>query len=605
MRERKIAVGLALAAVVLSACGSSANASHLESSRILVTKFNGKLTVTATHQASLVDTSGILQNVNAAYFISKTSVVVSQSEGSQSAIFKSFDEGRSWHQVSDVPGSVMALDFVDPQIGYALSGSSRSHSVLLFATSNGGQTWADVHAAQFEAIGFVSAQVGFALVRDSTSTSGAGGSEIAQTKNGGQTWTSVSPSLGPAIASGSFSFVSPTQGWLLAGASTSAGTQVKYLYETLNAGSTWSLEAKTESSLAGTSLRSGYLPASGYISQVEFVSSSVGFINLSQVGLLESDDGGKTWVHIPLAGLPLESAKGILRFSAWSPTSFSVVTGHPSIWLITSPNRWLRVYPPYRETGIYGGASGLFSLSQSGQLSDVQTSASQQPVSRVPLGTIQLDPFDSGIAAFSSAKIYLTTDGKHWDQVPIPHGWSIAQGRFISADFGLVVANDNGPPGAAVLELTKNGGSNWVLVHTKFHPYAIDPVTATSWWAIGGTDVAYTSNTAKLGSRQMIWNLYFTGDGGKSWDEFIANWHAVGGLDFISASEGYVWVPGMLYQTSDRGSSFVRYMLPSQLGIEGMSSMTFQAGGVGWALGNAGYPIYHTIDNGGHWGPNP
>ena len=190
---------------------------------------------------------------------------------------------------------------------------------------------------------------------------------------------------------------------------------------------------------------------------------------------------------------------------------------------------------------------------------------------------------------------YMTNYGVHWEQVPVPHGWSLAQGHFISEDFGIVVANDNGPPGSAVLELTKNGGSNWETVQTKFHPFAIDPVSPTSWWAIGGTDVTFTRNTAKLGSRQMLWNLDFTGDGGKSWDEFIANWHVVGGLDFVSTSEGYVWVPGILYRTVDRGRSFIRGYLPPQIGLEGISSMTFQprrGGLVAWERGLSHIP-YH------------
>ncbi len=601
MRKSVIATGLAALAVLLGACGANTDTSQVESSTILVTKFNGQLNLTSTRQASLVDSLGILQHMGSADFLSKTEVIAAQDEGSESGIFKSYDEGKSWNQQSDVPGLVSSFDFVGSQAGFALSNANGGS---LFATLNGGQTWVEMDRGQFEAIGFVTAQIGFAVMKSPQSSQSGAATGLYKSDNGGKTWAVIKSPLIPSAVSASFSFASPTQGWLLAGSRAQAGTETKYLYQTVDSGSSWSVIAQsaTESNPPPTS---GSIPSAGFVGQLQFISSSVGFMNLLQLGFLESGNGGKTWTQLPLAGLPVQTAHGIVQFSAWGAASFSIATDHSSLWLTTSADKWSRIYPPYREAGLSGGLNGLYSLSQSGQLSSVQTSASQLPISTAPYGAIEIDPFANGFAAYTPSKIYMTVDGKHWDEVPVPSGWSIMQGHFISTNFGIVVANDKGPPGSAVIELTKNSGSNWETVSTKFRPYAIDPVTVSSWWAIGGTDLTVTSNTAKLGSRQMTWNLYFTSDGGKSWDEFIANWHAPGGLDFLSVSEGYVWVSGSLYHTMDRGSSFTRILLPSQIAMEGISTMAFQSGGVGWALGNSGYPIYHTIDGGVYWGPNP
>jgi photosystem II stability/assembly factor-like uncharacterized protein len=605
MHRWPIAVGLALSTLMMSGCGVGADASQVASSTIIVTKFNGQMNLTATRQSSLVDSSGILQHVDSVSYISETQVIATQDSGNETDVFKSFDEGSSWHQIAIIPGSVSTTDFVDSQAGFALSDNpGNSSASSLFSTSNGGQTWMKVHTAPFISFGFVSAEVGFAVMKGVNSGGTVQSSSLYKTADGGRTWSLVPSPLNASVVSATFSFVSPLEGWVLAGSSHAAGGQVKYLYRTVDAGNTWSQVTQTFSGSGGLPAL-GQIPSVGYVGQLDFISPTLGFIDLVQGGFFESQDGGKSWTQRRLTGLPVQSERGILRFAAWNSTTFSVVTDRPSFWLTKSQNQWVRVYPAHRETGIYSGIGGLYALSQAGELSAVQTSSSQQVLSRVPSGTIQVDPFPTGIAAYTPATIYITTDGAHWEQVPFPHGWSLAQGRFISEDFGIVVANDNGPPGSAVLELTKNGGSNWETVQTKFHPFAIDPITPTSWWAIGGTDVTLTRNTVKLGSRQMLWNLYFTADGGKSWDEFIANWHAVGGLDFVSTSEGYVWVPGILYRTVDRGSSFVRNYLPPQIGLEGISSMTFEPGGVGWSLGNAGYPIYHTIDAGAHWGPNP
>ena len=95
MRKSVIATGLAALAVLLGACGTNTDTSQVESSTILVTKFNGQLNLTSTRQASLVDSLGILQHMGTADFLSKTEVIAAQDEGSQSGIFKSYDEGKS------------------------------------------------------------------------------------------------------------------------------------------------------------------------------------------------------------------------------------------------------------------------------------------------------------------------------------------------------------------------------------------------------------------------------------------------------------------------------------------------------------------------------
>ncbi len=604
MHRWPIAVGLALSTLMMSGCGGSADASQVASSTIIVTKFNGQMNITATKQSALVDSSGILQHVDSVSYISKAQVIATQDSGNETDVFKSLDEGSSWHQIAIIPGSVITTDFVDAQVGFTLSdGPGSSSSPSLYSTSNGGQTWMKVNTAPFISLRFVSAEAGFAVMKGGSSGAAVQSSALYKTADGGRTWSLVPSPLNASVVSATFSFVNPTEGWLLTG-SRAAGGEIKYLYRTVDAGNTWSQVAQTSSGSGGAPGLNQFPPL-GKVGQLDFISPTMGFIDLVQGGFFESQDGGKTWAQRLLQGLPVQSERGILGFAVWSPESFSLVTDRSSFWLTKSQNQWLRVYPAHREMGIYSGISGLYALSQAGELSSIQTSSSQQVVSKVPSGTIQVEPFSTGIAAYTPARIYMTTDGAHWEQVPFPHGWSLVQGHFISEEFGIVVANDNGPPGSAVLELTNDGGSNWETVQTKFHPFAIDPISPTSWWAIGGTDVTLTRNTAKLGSRQMLWNLYFTADGGKSWDEFIANWHAVGGLDFVSTSEGYVWVPGILYRTVDRGSSFIRNYLPPQIGLEGISSMTFQPGGVGWSLGNGGYPIYHTIDAGAHWGPNP
>ncbi len=608
MRKSGIVAALLVVAILLVACGTSSSITQVSSSTILVTKFNGQLNVTGIKRSSVVNLDSAVQHFNAVSFISKTEIVATTPAPNTSTMLKSFDEGRSWNKISVIPGTASQLEFPSPQIGFAVSRSGvNSSSDSLYSTTNGGQTWTSVYqgGVAIEAVGFLTAHSGYSVMR-SLSSSGQGSTAfIYRTTDGGQTWEKVQSPLSPSVISASFSFVSSARGWLLAGSPTGAGTQVKYLYSTADGGKTWSLAAQTQAATSSSSPQGNSLPALGLVNELQFISASTGFMQLSQGGFLETQDSGKTWQNIRLSGLPIQSEKSVIQFSAWGTSSFSVATSRASFWLTTAPNQWIRVYPPYRDAEIFSGQSGLFALSDSGALSTVETSAFQQLVTYVPQGTIQIDPFGTGIIALTPSKIFISTGGSHWGQMPIPQGWSLLQGHFLTSDFGVVVANVRGTPGSAVLALTNDAGSSWQTIHTKFYPYSIDPVNATSWWALGGTAVTNAASQGKLVGKNMIWNLYYTGDGGRSWDEFIANWHDVGGLDFVSTSEGYVWTPGKLYRTVDRGSSFTSIDLPSQLGIEGIFSMSFEPGGVGWSLGSGGYPIFHTIDSGVHWGSNP
>ena len=192
MRRSPIAAGLALSTLIMSGCGGSADASKVASSTIIVTKFNGQMNLTATKQSSLVDSSGTLQHAASVSYMSKTEVIATQDAKNQTEVFKSFDQGSSWHQITIIPGSVSTTDFVDSQVSFALSaGPGNSLASSLFSTSNGGQTWMEVHTGPFVSLGFVSAKSGFAVMRCANSGGTVQSSALYKTVDGGKTWSPV------------------------------------------------------------------------------------------------------------------------------------------------------------------------------------------------------------------------------------------------------------------------------------------------------------------------------------------------------------------------------------------------------------------------------
>ncbi|CAG4917743.1 hypothetical protein [Acidithrix sp. C25] len=323
--------------LIIAACGSTSAASpNPSTSTTAVIKHESTLQISANKSSSIVAGKNVPQQVNDAFYLSKSIVYVSQQNGSgpTSSILLSKNGGTSWKDLSSVPGTVSSIDFVTNKIGYLVSrpvnGGANNY---IYSTTNGGNSWNQIFAGSISTIKFLSPTTGFAMLRTPSSSSQPYSAGIYKTVNGGISWSLIPSPLYSAATYGSFSFSSPSDGWLLVGIQPSAGSENKYLYKTTDGGSSWSLAAQSKFSSSQTLVTSGVMPATGYVTQLQFISPQLGFMALARSGMYATDNGGLTWNLMSKTPMSAHSLRNVVGFSAWSRTDFSFVTANSNSYL--------------------------------------------------------------------------------------------------------------------------------------------------------------------------------------------------------------------------------------------------------------------------------
>jgi photosystem II stability/assembly factor-like uncharacterized protein len=177
-------------------------------------------------------------------------------------------------------------------------------------TTNGGRTWTDVTPLAARplldtqdataVLDALSGECAYLAVTAATADSNAVNvTEVFATSNGGRTWAESAP-LQVADWVSRLSFADAEHGWLLFNAGGAMGQDPVQLYRTTDAGLRWSLIAAT----AQTGTGSNGLPVSCGKNGLTFATPAVGWLDtfcfsLSDA-LLVSRDGGATWAPQPL-----------------------------------------------------------------------------------------------------------------------------------------------------------------------------------------------------------------------------------------------------------------------------------------------------------------
>jgi photosystem II stability/assembly factor-like uncharacterized protein len=216
-------------------------------------------------------------------------------------VVRTQDGGQTWQEVLSIPGDgfyaepVQQLQAVDGLLAWALTLApgpcTYACSTDLRRTTDGGKTWTTLLHGNIAAIRFASASRGWIALDDLT-----GAVEVRFTTDGGNTWAT-----GFRTTSGNvhgLDAATVQTAWLLtrSGGYCSASDCSKYeLFRTVDGGISWSSLGNPKDFACSGGHLVGPLFASvsrGWLA----LSLGAGGVNVGPGGLLQTEDGGKTWL---------------------------------------------------------------------------------------------------------------------------------------------------------------------------------------------------------------------------------------------------------------------------------------------------------------------
>jgi photosystem II stability/assembly factor-like uncharacterized protein len=618
---RLIGVILALAALVGSGCGAlsptatapTATATHSPATPLPPTPTAAPPTATATRPpatptvrpadvkptppplvnpdgpkasdtlvAKVVSVPGADVGITAAAFLDDTHGWI----GLGKVIMATTDGGQKWEEEGQLSSKVNALDFTSENRGWAATETG------LYTTGDGGRVWATMGTVKQEpmnAVDFVDEQYGWVATDNN---------EFRRTTDGGVTWTVAASPCPANVGLGAFSFNDPENGWMLCGGVPGAGQQRKQLFTTADGGQHWNLVAG-ESPQPSPSTVPDSLPTAGYVSDLYFLNSKLGWMTTSRGGLYRSADGGLTWKRVAVGA----EGEEFLRFPRFVTAEQGYVVstqGQPAL-LGTQDGgaTWTQLYP------------GLW------------------PISAFDLVNGQIG-FGAGTVQDPGAVLETTNRGRSWEQVASLKGEEILGFSFVNPQRGWAIA-ERYDGGAIISSLyrTSDGGGSWERVSEtsdlkELYRYVsfVDESTGyigSGWGHLsvthngGETWEVIDGNDSKLSDLVFVspdigwkiddFNLFATEDGGITWTAIPLGYRA---LQFDLHPEGFAWVVAgdcasgactpLLLFTTDGGQTWTRY----DLGDVQPATIDFGDSIDLWLSGDRG-SLYSSFNGGETW----
>jgi photosystem II stability/assembly factor-like uncharacterized protein len=315
---------------------------------------------------------------------------------------------------------------------------------------------------------------------------------------------------------------------------------------------------------------------------------------ISQTQLLQTSDGGATWVNVSLPGGPT------LGYGAQV-----YLTGAGSVWVLTSDNP---ADPRSQGHLFHSGDNGRSWTSNLIPFSSASLAFVDDSQAWALVGL--------GVGAGSNAvAIYQTSDGGiTWTQVytndpnKADSGDSLPLGGLKAglAAYNMQTAWVSGTtyaPGEIYLFRSDDGGQTWFEQHPELSSRFTDAMIA-----IDSAPIFIDAQTGFLpvrmyGQDTSELNLYTTVDGGITWTPSSSPVPNGSQADILSASEAVVWDGQKFYQTSDGAQTWLT--VTPNLGFgETFVQMDFVDLQNGWVLtadANNNRTLYQTSDGGATW----
>jgi photosystem II stability/assembly factor-like uncharacterized protein len=386
---------------------------------------------------------GLTGTVRGIHFVDINLGFISNSTG---RIYKTTNGGTNWTEVyfiGSTSTTIYEIKFVDANLGYAIAGAGQ-----VLQTTNGGTNWILTQTAatknlfglgllgvqsekmldavlvggdagtilispdgnnwnsgfyaasqeQLQRASFPSSNVGYA-VGGSISTGNEFG-DILKTTDGGITWLKLS--FEPSYRCYSVFFIDENTGYV--------GSEGPVVYKTTDGGQNWA------------TLNTGVGSSSNINYDIDFFNYNIGFVCNSSGNIAKTTDGGTSWFSVS---------------SGWTLAAIY------DMFIIDSLNIYV-VGPGGRVSkSIDGGASF-------NQLSSLGTAT---------LYSIFFTTPTTGFIAASGGRIFKTTDGLSFSEIPNPLSGTLYTIRFVDEQIGWVAGS------LGELYYTQDGGNSWTESH--------------------------------------------------------------------------------------------------------------------------------------------
>jgi photosystem II stability/assembly factor-like uncharacterized protein len=201
-------------------------------------------------------------------------------------VFKTSDGGQSWAQVHIFNNDLHDVKFVSDNIGWVVGFG------IISRTTDGGLSWNEQLSdplARFYTCYFADSLKGWAA--------GYVGSEVYNTQDGGATWNKQN--LNPAGTYFSITFSDVNNGWIAG--HTLNGNYHASLFRSTDGGSSWFEYAMTGSGLTN----------------ITFINNTLGWITNDDGNIIKTSDGGNSWLSISSVGEAIDHLVFVNPAKGW------------------------------------------------------------------------------------------------------------------------------------------------------------------------------------------------------------------------------------------------------------------------------------------------
>lgn len=516
----------------------------------------------------------------------------------EASLWHTADGGQTWNEQTLPEGASIlhGVQFIDSQRGWAVGARyvgdnpRPEHRMVIYHTTDGGQTWAEQYAPDLQVsltdVEFVDAEHGWAV--GFVTNSGDSGGATFHTTDGGATWERLDPGhffdlLWDVEA------LDRDRAYIVGANYVAAwGPPV---FRTMDGGATWEKviqERHDNEGLFGLALVGDRAIALGDHDYVATSGDAWGEYGMPHGdNLFEQKYIGTHYKLEDVFFADPDNGWAVGR-KTFAPTLWGQVILHTSDGGAT----WVQQYEKTPPMG------NLFSYFRLDAVSFVD--------SQHGWATGSSETFDENGWKSHGAILHTSDGGAHWEEqgeeladglspelfdvqfLDTQHGWALDKGHY----------DDATGTHSLFLAKTDDAGAHWSWVST-----GVEGNLAIGFAIVqGGLHFTDSQNGWAVGG---LGTIIHTADGGSSWEQQELDcghpscpWHLMHVI-FTSASEGWISGEGGFFHTVDGGATWE----PKDLGLSGdLHDVAFPTAASGWAVGDRGV-IVHTRDGGAIWSP--